>query len=50
MRPCAVGLTDNQEVFGSVPDSAEHLNLMTRPRMEWIVDASQLDELFAGSM
>lgn len=50
MRPRAIGLTDDQEVFGSMPDSAEHLNLMTRPRMERIVDASQLYELFAGSM
>lgn len=50
MRPRAVGLTDNQEVFGSMPDSPEHLNLVTRTRMERIVDASQFDELFAGSM
>jgi hypothetical protein len=50
MRPRAVGLPDDQEVLGAVPGSADHLDLMTRTRMEWIVDADQLYELFAGSM
>jgi hypothetical protein len=30
--------------------SAEHLDLMASPRMERIVDADQLYELFAGTM
>jgi len=50
MRPRAVGLPDDQVVVAAVPGSAEHLDLMTRPRMERIVDANQLYELFAGSM
>jgi hypothetical protein len=50
IRPRAVGLADDQEVFGAVPGSPEHLDLMTRLRMERIVDANQLYELFAGSM
>ena len=50
MRPRAVGLPHDQEVLGAMPGSAEHLDLMTRPRVERIVDANQLYELFAGSM
>jgi hypothetical protein len=33
-----------------MPGSAEHLGLVTRPRMERIVDADQLYLLFAGTM
>jgi len=50
MRPRAVGLPHDQEVLGAMPGSAEYLYFMTRPRMERIVDADQLYELFAGSM
>jgi hypothetical protein len=50
MRPRAVRLADDQEVIGAMPGSAEHLDLMTHLRMERIVDANQLYELFAGSM
>jgi hypothetical protein len=46
----AVGLTDDEEVSGAMPRSAEHLGFMTRPGVERIVDADQLHELFAGSM
>jgi hypothetical protein len=50
MRPRAVGLPDDQEVFGAVPGPAEHLDFKTHPRVERIVDANQLYALFAGSM
>ena len=50
MRPRAVGLPHDQEVLGAMPGSADHLDLMTRLRVERIVDANQLYELFAGSM
>jgi hypothetical protein len=50
MRPRAVGLSDDQELLGAVPGSAKYLDLMARTRMERIVDANQLYELFAGSM
>ena len=50
MRPRAVGLTDDQEVVAAVSGTAEHLDLMTRPRVEWVVDANQLYALFAGAM
>jgi hypothetical protein len=50
MRPGAVGLPDDQVVVGAVPRSAEHLDLMTHPRVERVVDANQLYALFAGSM
>jgi hypothetical protein len=50
MRPGAIGLPDNQEVVRAVPGSAQHFNLITHPRVEWIVDANQLYTLFAGSM
>jgi hypothetical protein len=41
---------DDEKVLGAVPGSPEYFDLMTRPRVERIVDANQLDELFAGSM
>jgi len=50
MRSGAVGLQDDQKVLGAVPGSAQHPHLMARPRVERIVDANQLYELFAGSM
>ena len=50
MRPRAVGLADDQEVVAAMPDTAEHLDFKTHARVEWIVDANQLYELFAGSM
>jgi hypothetical protein len=50
MCPRAVRLPDHQEVFCAVPGPAEHFDLKTHPRVEWIVDANQLDALFAGSM
>jgi hypothetical protein len=50
MCPGAVGLPDDQIVVRAVPGSAQHLNLVTHPRVEWIVDANQLYTLFAGSM
>jgi hypothetical protein len=50
MRSRAVGLKDDQEVISAMPGSAKHLDFKTHPRMEWIVDANQLYELFAGSM
>jgi hypothetical protein len=50
VRPRAVGLPNDQEVLDTVPGSAQHLDLMTRSRVERIVDANQLYELFAGSM
>jgi hypothetical protein len=50
MRPRAVGLSDDKEVLRAVPRSAKYLDLITSTRMERIVDANQLYELFAGSM
>jgi hypothetical protein len=50
MRPRTVGLPDDQEIVGAVPGPAEYLDFKTHPRMERIVDANQLDTLFAGSM
>ena len=50
MRSRAVRLPDDEELFRAMPGSAEHLHLMARPRVERIVDANQLHELFAGSM
>jgi hypothetical protein len=50
MRPRAIGLSDDKEVFRAVPGSAKYLELMARTRMERIVDANQLNKLFAGSM
>jgi hypothetical protein len=49
-RSRAVGLSDHEEVLGAMLGSAEHLDLMASPRMERIVDADQLYELFAGTM
>jgi hypothetical protein len=50
MRPRTVGLPDDHEVVAAVPGPAEHLDVKSRPRVEWIVDANQLYALFAGTM
>jgi hypothetical protein len=50
MRPCAIGLQHDQEVLGAMPGLPDHPDLMARPRMEWVVDANKLYELFAGTM
>ena len=50
MHPRAIGLPDDQEILGAEPGSPEHLYIMTRLRVKRIVDADQLNELFAGSM
>jgi hypothetical protein len=50
MCPCAVGLPNDQVVVRPVPGSAQHLDLFTHPRVEWVVNANQLNALFAGSM
>jgi hypothetical protein len=50
MRSRAIGLLHDQEVLGTMPGLADHLDLMTRPRMERVVDANKPYELFAGTM
>lgn len=50
MRSCSVRLSDDQEVLRAMAGSAENLDLIARARMERVIDANQLDSLFAGTM
>ena len=50
MRSCSVRLSNDQEVLRAMAGSAENLDLIARAGMERIVDANQLDSLFAGTM
>ena len=50
VRSRAIGLTNDEELLGSQPGAAKHLNLLAYTRVIRIADANELRDLFAGTM
>ena len=50
MRSGAVGLANNQEVACAQPRLAKHFDLLSCTMMEWVVNAKNRRDLFAGTM